>query len=113
MIKQTKIWTTKTGQKIRICDMTDDHLQNCITFLEKKADAVAARAISDGYNVLGCLHGEMAIESVERNLSHIEMNGIDPSELTPLYDNLIAERMRRGLNARTESKGITQDSIPS
>lgn len=33
--KKTKIWKTKTGARIRICDMTDEHLLNTINFLEQ------------------------------------------------------------------------------
>ena len=32
---QTAMWTMKGGQKIRICDMTDDHLFNTLCFIQR------------------------------------------------------------------------------
>jgi len=29
------LWEQRNGQEIRICDMTDNHLQNCINLIEK------------------------------------------------------------------------------
>jgi hypothetical protein len=31
-----EIWTTRDGQPIRICDMSDDHLRNSIIYIAKR-----------------------------------------------------------------------------
>ncbi len=36
--KQTRIWTTRAGQRIRICDMEDSHLHNVAKFIHKKME---------------------------------------------------------------------------
>lgn len=97
MRKQTKIWKTKTGDKIRICDMEDSHLLNTIRMLERVAKQVEIQKEREGYQILSCLQGEMAILSVENELERLDQEGIDPSEINPLYDNLVNESIRRGL----------------
>ena len=37
MRKVTKVWKQKDGTKIRICDMTDSHLENATNLLQKYA----------------------------------------------------------------------------
>lgn len=102
--KQTKIWTTKDGTRLRICDMTDGHLNAAIELLERLAQAQEAEAMEAGYAMLNFLSGEMAIDDVERNLDYLEAHGIDPSEINPLYENLILERERReNMNLKSDS----------
>jgi len=93
--KQTKLWTTKDGRKIRICDMEDSHLQNSINLLSRYARHKESEAINAGFQMLSMLQGEMAIDSVERELDYIMETGIDPSEVYHLYNNLITEQERR------------------
>ena len=35
MRKQTALWTTMTGDRIRICDMSNQHLLNCIRMVKQ------------------------------------------------------------------------------
>lgn len=95
MRKQTNLWTTKNGRKIRICDMEDDHLDNTISMLERYGKAKENYLISSGYEALCCLQGECAIMSVEQDLMYLEEHGLDPCEIHPLYENLLNEKRRR------------------
>lgn len=36
--KQTKLWTQGDGKKIRVCDMSDQHLNNAIQLLEDRME---------------------------------------------------------------------------
>lgn len=95
MRKQTKLWTTKDGRRIRICDMDDGHLHNSIDLLERAAAVEEIKTVDAGIGMLNILQGEMAIDSVERELDRVMDYGIDPSEVNELYDNLIMEKERR------------------
>ena len=95
MRKQTKLWKTKDGRKVRICDMTDSHLDNTIALLRRLATEVTHETISEGYSVLNSLSGEIAIDAVESDLMYLEEHGIEPSEICGLYDNLVDEKERR------------------
>lgn len=65
-----QIWTTMEGVEVRICDMTDDHLRNCIFYLNK---------------VYG-LHYPSRIY------------GHTPAEVNPIYDVMRREAQRRHLS---------------
>lgn len=95
MRKQTKIWTCADGTRLRICDMEDSHIDNAISLIERMAEARTGELVSSGYQALGCLQGEMAIDSVERDIGYLEEYGLDPAEINPLYDNLVMEKQRR------------------
>ena len=75
--------------------MDDVHLYNTIALLKRSADTTTLSAIYEGESMLCMLQGEMAIDCIERDLDSLMTNGIDPSEITPLYDNLIMEKDRR------------------
>ncbi len=51
------IWTTRTGEKIRIRDLTDTHLRNIIALIERRLKDAEAE-IDAGYSYSGS--GEMA-----------------------------------------------------
>gem|GEM_PF-1954717 len=93
--KQTKLWTTKDKRKIRICDMDDQHLENTINMIERTASKMTDEALNAGYRLLCILQGEMAIESVEDEIIALEMYGIEPDKICPLYENLCLEKERR------------------
>ncbi|KKL65667.1 hypothetical protein LCGC14_2152690 [marine sediment metagenome] len=97
MRKQTKLWSTKSGEKIRICDMGDKHLLNTIKLLDNFAKHKEHQARKAGYSALRFLSGEQAILDIENELEHLEEGGIDPNEICPLYDNLIEEALRRNI----------------
>jgi hypothetical protein len=92
--KVTKIWTTKNGGKIRICDMTDSHLNNTIAMIERKAENTFLEVMSS-YPSFG---GEMAQYYAEQEWESMANQGeIDPNEISSLYDDLIREQNRRSL----------------
>lgn len=97
MKKQTALWTTKDGHKIRICDMSDIHLLNTIKFLEKKAKELYDEELSSAYSCLGYLQGEMAQDACERDIQYIETVGDDPCEMGSIFSKLKDEAHRRNL----------------
>jgi hypothetical protein len=95
MKKQTALWATKSGAKIRICDMTNSHLTNAIALLEQRAwqaDQTFARAPNP-------FTGDIASDLFDQAQDdYLEGNQeTDPEELFPIYRNLCLERERRGL----------------
>lgn len=94
MRKVTKRWTCKDGRKIRICDMTDAHLQNTIAMLERNAPRIRESTIAAAYSLASMLQGEMASYYADQDIDRLEET---PEEdfLHPLYDDLISERDRR------------------
>lgn len=96
-VEESKTWTTKEGKKIKIKDMEDSHLLNTIAMLERLLKQKEAQAITDGYWMLGFLNGEMALESVENNLNHLEEEGLDIIDEFPIYEHLQNEAIKRGL----------------
>ena len=97
MKKQTALWTTKEGHKIRICDMSDTHLLNTIAFLENKAKEFFTGELSAAYLCLGFLQGEMARDACERDIQFMETVGDDPSKVCHIFDKLKTEARRRNL----------------
>lgn len=88
--KITKIWTTKDGKKIRICDMTDRHLLNTIRMLD------AHSSIMDLDHFPDFAPDSMAAYYADQSL--LELISIWPPELSKLFDALCEERDRRGLD---------------
>lgn len=97
MKKQTRVWTTAIGEKIRICDMSDTHLLNTIQFLERQAEVNHTAALNSAYAMECGLQGEMALYVIGMEIRHLEEEGVDPYEQFPILHNLEAEKERRGL----------------
>lgn len=86
----TKLWTTKNGSKIRIKDMTDEHLVNTIRMLERKNEA-------DKQNVpYPSFQGEMAQMYAESEFDALVDR--EPGDLWPIYDDMIEEAIKRKLS---------------
>ena len=95
MRKITKRWTTKNGTKIRICDMSADHLLNTIKMLRRKAQ-LQYRDTLKFFLHCPLPNGEMA----ELDFDNITESVIesDWSDYVPdIYWNLCTEAARRGL----------------
>jgi len=89
------IWTTKSGEKIDIRHMSTSHLKNAIAMLERKSEAFRNEAISSGHIMLGILQGEMAIDSVERELDWLEGDDFDLYDHDKTFRALVDEEERR------------------
>lgn len=72
MRKQTKLWTTGAGKKVRICDMTPTHLVNAIRHLERFAQASYEKTLADAYATANMLTGDMALASIEDAIDYLE-----------------------------------------
>ena len=94
------MWTMKNKEKIRIVDMKDSHLLNTIRMLEQYAKHMEAQAIQAGEEMLAGLHGEMATQMVEEDLDRLYSEGLDPADITPAYEKLVAEADRRCLQLK-------------
>lgn len=92
MRKATKKWTTKDGRKIRICDMTDEHLLNTIRLLERFAERKRDSQIAFLINYYPL--GEMAQLDCDRAMDEvIESSTLD--YVPDIYWGLIDEKNRR------------------
>lgn len=90
--KVTKVWTTKDGTRVRICDMTDSHLCNTIRFLQRAHD----RAVTDAFAFASLFDGEsMASYYADQDADNAAQS--TPDDVFPLYSDLLAEAERRGL----------------
>jgi hypothetical protein len=88
--KRTKVWTTKAGEMVRVCDMADSHLLNTIRFLERAE-------LADGL-ALACLPGPTADHAQDAHDEAIrELAERSPGDVWPIYDDMVDEAMDRGL----------------
>jgi len=86
----SKFWTTATGERTKIRDMTDTHLMNAIHYLDRKLDE-AKREMP-----FPLFQGEMAQFYAERDYERLQI-ATDPAEVWPVYEDLVEEAERRGL----------------
>jgi len=89
------MWTTKNGKQIAISDMHDKHLQHTISMLSKYKKHKEATLIAHYETVIGCMHGEMAIDSIERILEDLYENGLELEDIHPLFPRLLEEAEKR------------------
>ena len=89
MRRCTKLWTTRDGSKIRICDMSDNHLLNTINMLRRSHREL----LNSAYSREASLTGEMAQMMIESEIGMLESEESDH----PLFESLIGDAVRRGL----------------
>lgn len=82
------VWTTKSGEKIRVCDLTDDHLTNILNHIIRRHDALCFQSLS--------ILEQMDDETGGADEAFGEFMD-DPSVSTPLFRELSDEYHRRGL----------------
>lgn len=91
---RTKKWTTKDKKKIRVCDMTTEHLQNTIRFLERAAVSNHQSAIDSAAYFLGMFNGEIAQIAAEEAMD--EAFDAEPEDyLPPIYFDMVEELKER------------------
>ncbi len=96
--KVTKLWTKKDGTKIRICDLSIGHLNNCIAMMERIAENGHNSSIADAYAALCFMQGEMAIVQTMNAIDRMELDfegDCPPSYYPDIYYDLIREKKRR------------------
>ena len=96
MRKQTKKWTTRSGMKIRICDMTDQHLVNAIRCLRREAEKIRMRHVDEAAAAVDMVNGEMASYHAEQEFDEACMADAE-SYLPEIYWDLLMDAERRGL----------------
>lgn len=89
--KVTKLWTTKDGRKIRICDMADEHLFNAIRMYQR-----GHKVAQFNLPFPSMISGEMASFCAEGDYDRFQESG--PEASYPLYEDLRLEAQRRGLD---------------
>lgn len=85
----TKKWTQKNGKKIRIKDMSDQHLINTIKMLERRLEEAKRNMPYPMFN------GDMAQWFAEQDYDAFQKSVV--SDHVPIYDDLIEEKIMRGL----------------
>jgi hypothetical protein len=93
MRKQTAKWKLKDGSYIRICDMTDSHLQNCISFLEKLNGKIEQQLAT----MPNPFHADIAMQMFDDRQDGL-LSGedeLDIDETFPIYNKLLLEKERR------------------
>ena len=88
--RQTKGWVTRAGQRLRICDMEDGHLYNCIQLLRRRKVEILERA----YASLQFITGELALDDMETGIEALECSDIEQFEYG---EALLLDAERRGL----------------
>lgn len=98
MRKQTKLWTTATGERIRICDMADEHLLNTINFLRRYKQRICSSMWLTGSG----LQGELAIEQFDQMILDFEDGDIEL--ISSCGEALLDELERRKSETQTARK---------
>jgi len=94
----TKKWTMKTGEKIRIKDMTDSHLLNTLKMLKKNGQAKLKYMIDavSSFPGFGGEQAQIAFEQMEDDLFESEWDDYMPEIFIDLVGE--AERRKLGVN---------------
>lgn len=88
--KQTSRWKTANGDKVRICDMTDDHLVNTIRFLEKRARLMVAKFLR-----MTSPHGDVATVLFDSMIEELSDPQAWQDEVPPIYWKMREDARRR------------------
>lgn len=92
--KQTAVWTTREGQRLRLCDMADSHLLNTLRFLKRAVHAQEVALVLSA----PAMNGEQAQYAQDQAFDEVMC---EPEEhecaMPPIYDKMLVEAKRSGL----------------
>lgn len=94
------VWVTKTGKRIPVEKMTDDHLANAVQFMRRQVK-IAEQIESSSWAGLATLHGEIATYYAEQECDRASD---DVSDRRMLLRMLEAECKRRGLKVKAKKR---------
>ena len=94
MKKTTKQWIMKGKEKIRICDMTDEHLMNTIKFIERVMEKSFRDNLNAAFQLSCMLGGDVAEWQLDNDIATMEEEGPRYPEI---YYNMKDEMENRGL----------------
>jgi hypothetical protein len=87
-------WTTKSGDKIEVKNMTNRHLENAIAFLRKQVERVRDYSVCHVLEVGNTISDEMASISLDSELEKLATEPIE--NLAPhIYHVMLKEKKRR------------------
>jgi hypothetical protein len=105
--KQTKHWKTKDGRKIRICDLSDSHLTNIVTLLEKTFKKQTESNNDDENEIVelfdiaeGDMAGYYRAQHIGSSYRASPKKPIKITDAFPLYKDLTLEQKRRKQNGK-------------
>ena len=87
------MWKTKSGIKLKIKDMTTQHIKNCIALLNR----YDAHCFHNAYSFLDILQGDMAIDTMENNIASAEEDGYMSEEAQEYIESFENELKKRGI----------------
>lgn len=91
------VWRTKSGQVIRVCDMTDFHLVNAINFLKRSYISYHLKSL---YNIEKMISGELASDMIDASINDFCENDPEDDDIAreyPIYKDLLDEALVRDI----------------
>ncbi len=86
----TKQWTTRAGEKVRVCDMSDGHLLNTLRLLERAELVDGLRFV-----MLPRPNGQHAQDAFDNECATV--GDRSPGDVWPIYDDMLEEAIERRL----------------
>jgi hypothetical protein len=91
-------WTTREGKRIRISEMTDQHLLNTISFLRRKAYEQYPELLSQAESMAAVMNGEQALIDISNAIFELEEGGWEALlDVVPQYDAMLESLHARKL----------------
>lgn len=97
--KQTKVWRTKDGRRLRVCDMEDGHLLNTERFLVRYAKAKHANYVNEVMTIASFFSPSsdtMAAYYLDQDVDRAFTSTWEEF-LPDIYLNVVGEMLRRKL----------------
>ena len=94
---QQNYWKSSNNRYIKINEMTNEHLLNIISMLERRVKHEYKKALETAYNLMNLFNGDVAVNCIEQEIQNMEIDGPDAYKSFPIMYNLTREKLRRGI----------------